>query len=67
MDSSTGETVNKPNQYSQCLAELNSAFKYTPGGNVQAIWRKHGWVPPTEYRNDYLFKQNRESMENNDV
>jgi hypothetical protein len=36
-------------------------FKYTPGGNVQSIWKKYGWVPPTEYRDDYLFKQNRES------
>ena len=43
------------------LTEKNSTFKYTPGGNVQAVWRKHGWVPPTEYRDDYLFKANREA------
>lgn len=43
------------------LTEKNSTFKYTPGGNVQAVWRKHGWVPPTEYRDDYLFKTNREA------
>ena len=43
------------------LTEKNSTFKYTPGGNVQAVWRKHGWVPPTEYRDDYLFKVNREA------
>ena len=42
------------------LCEPNSTFKYTPGGNVQALWRKNGWVPPSEYRDDYLFKQNRE-------
>lgn len=35
-------------------------FKWRPGANVQAIWRKYGWVPPTEYREDYLFKHNRE-------
>lgn len=35
-------------------------FKWASGANVQAVWRKYGWVPPTEYRNDYLFKQNRE-------
>lgn len=42
------------------LAEVGSTFKYTAGGNVQAVWRKYGWTPPTEYRNDYLFKQNRD-------
>lgn len=45
------------------LTETNSTFKYTPGGNVQSVWRKYGWVPPSEYRNDYMFKQNRESAE----
>ncbi len=39
---------------------LNPHFVYTKGSNVQAIWRKHGWVPPTEYRNDYEFKRNRD-------
>lgn len=38
-------------------------FKWTSGANVQAVWRKHGWTPPSEYRNDYLFKQNREAVE----
>lgn len=38
----------------------DKGFKYTPGGNVQSVWRKYGWVPPSEYRDDYLFKQNRE-------
>ena len=42
------------------LAEKNSTFKYTPGGNVQATWRKYGWVPPSEYREDYLFKIHRD-------
>lgn len=35
-------------------------FKWVAGANVQAVWRKYGWVPPSEKRNDYLFKQNRE-------
>ena len=43
------------------LTKKNSTFKYTPGGNVQATWRKYGWVPPSEYRDDYLFKTNREN------
>jgi hypothetical protein len=29
-------------------------FRDTPA-NCQAIWRKQGWVPPTEYRTDYFF------------
>ena len=36
-------------------------FRWTSGADVQAVWRKQGWVPPTEHRNDYLFKQNREA------
>jgi hypothetical protein len=45
------------------LTKINSIFKYTSGGNSQAIWRKYGWVPPSEYRDDYLFKQNREATQ----
>lgn len=45
------------------LTKPNSTFKYTPGGNVQATWRKYGWVPPSEYRDDYLFKTNREATQ----
>lgn len=56
--------MDKQPHYGGGLADLNSTFKYTPGGNVQSVWRKYGWSPPTEYRNDYLFKQNRELSEN---
>jgi hypothetical protein len=35
-------------------------FKWVAGADVQKVWRKQGWVPPTEYREDYLFKKNRE-------
>ena len=45
------------------LTKTNSIFKYTSGGNAQAIWRKYGWTPPSEYRDDYLFKQNREATQ----
>ena len=23
-------------------------YKWTSGSDVQAIWRKHGWTPPSE-------------------
>ena len=36
-------------------------FRWTAGSDVQKVWRKFGWIPPTEYRNDYLFKLNREA------
>jgi hypothetical protein len=36
-------------------------FRWTAGSDVQKVWRRHGWTPPTEYRNDYLFKLNREA------
>lgn len=45
------------------LTKKNSTFKYTPGGNVQATWRKYGWVPPSEYRDDYLFAVNRAAQQ----
>jgi hypothetical protein len=35
-------------------------FKWVAGADVQKVWRKQGWVPPSEYRNDYLFMKNRE-------
>ncbi len=38
----------------------DSTFVYQSGANVQATWRRYGWVPPTEYRSDYEFAKNRE-------
>jgi hypothetical protein len=36
-------------------------FKWVAGADVERIWRKHGWTPPSETRSDYLFKTNREA------
>lgn len=36
-----------------------STFKYSSGADVQKLWKAYGWTPPSTYRNDYLFKQNR--------
>lgn len=59
----------KPEERKPAMAiELNSKFVYTGGADVLKTFRKHGFVPPTEYRNDYLFKINRDAnrKENND-
>ena len=37
----------------------NSTFKYSSGADVAKVWKAYGWVAPTTYRNDYLFKANR--------
>jgi len=54
--------MNKESDMNAGLMEVNSTFKYTSGGNVQAVWKRHGWVPPSDYREDYLFKLNREAQ-----
>ncbi len=33
---------------------------WTRGSDVMGTWRRHGFVPPSETRNDYFFKINRE-------
>jgi hypothetical protein len=30
-------------------------FKWTSGADVQATWRKYGWVPPTELKPAPMF------------
>lgn len=41
-------------------ADRDSKFVYASGSNVMATWRKYGFIPPTEYRDDYMFGKNRE-------
>lgn len=41
--------------------DSNSKFVWTHGANVIATWEKNGFIPPTQYRNDYLFKLNRDT------
>jgi hypothetical protein len=36
---------------------------WTHGADVMATWKRNGFVPPTEYRNDYKFKVNREAVD----
>lgn len=40
--------------------DRNSKFVYASGANVMGTWKKYGFVPPTEYRDDYMFGKNRE-------
>jgi hypothetical protein len=42
------------------MLDKNSKFVYTKGSDVMKIFKRFGFVPPTEYRDDYLFKKNRE-------
>jgi hypothetical protein len=40
--------------------DTDSKFIWTTGADVMKTFRRHGFVPPSEVRNDYLFKKNRE-------
>lgn len=40
--------------------DRNSKFIYASGANVMGTWKKYGFIPPTEYRDDYMFGKNRE-------
>jgi hypothetical protein len=46
--------------------DKESTFRWTACSDVLRTWRKHGFVPPSEYRNDYLFKLNREANKPNE-
>ena len=35
------------------LAEVDPRHHWLRGTDVQHHWRKHGWVPPSEYRLDF--------------
>ena len=46
-------------QENSFLADQKSRFIWTTGSDVQKVWRKFGWQPPSEYRQDFLFAKNR--------
>jgi hypothetical protein len=36
---------------------LDAKFIYQSGADCQKVWRRYGWIPPTEYRTDYEFSK----------
>ena len=40
--------------------DTNSKFVYSNGSDVMKTWKRFGFIPPSEVRNDFLFKKNRE-------
>ena len=50
------EVVSKP----PLAIERGSKFVYSNGSDVMKTFKRFGFVPPSEYRTDYLFKKNRE-------
>ncbi len=40
------------NQFND-LAGIDPRHHWLRGTDVQHVWRKHGWVPPSEYRLDF--------------
>ena len=41
--------------------DTNSKFVYSNGSDVMKTWKRFGFIPPSEVRDDYLFKKNREN------
>jgi hypothetical protein len=51
-----------PKEKKQAMAlDKDSKFVYTGGADVMKTFKRYGFIPPTEYRDDYLFKINREA------
>jgi hypothetical protein len=53
------ETKQEPKKLPMAI-DRESKFVWTSGSDVMKTFKKYGFVPPSEYRNDYLFKKNRE-------
>ena len=47
--------LEKPKETLPLATDKDSKFVYQGGADVQKVWRKYGWIPPSEYRTDYEF------------
>ena len=52
---------NTEQQDNSFLEDQKSTFVWTAGADVQIVWSKYGWTPPSETRQDFLFPKNRRS------
>ena len=41
---------------------FDPSFVYMKGSDVMRTWKRYGFIPPSEYRNDFEFKKNREGV-----
>lgn len=53
------QAIEKSTPKAPMALDKDSKFVYQSGADVQKTWRKYGWTPPSEYRNDYEFAKNR--------
>ena len=49
------QELKKPKEQLPLLIDKDSKFVYQGGSDVQRVWRRYGWIPPSEYRTDYEF------------
>jgi hypothetical protein len=49
------QELEKPKEQLPLLIDKDSKFVYQGGSDVQKVWKKYGWIPPSEYRTDYEF------------
>jgi len=54
------EEIQKPKNKTPLAIDKGSKFVYSSGSDVMKTFRKYGFVPPSEVRNDFFFKKNRE-------
>jgi hypothetical protein len=52
------QELEKPKEQLPLLIDKDSKFVYQGGSDVQKVWKKYGWIPPSEYRTDYEFAKN---------
>ena len=53
------QAIDKAEPKASLAVDKDSKFVYQSGADVQKTWRKYGWIPPSEYRDDYEFAKNR--------